>query len=94
MVRIWILTILTLFLILILAQIYAFWEKRDEERMQFEAAEAALQKAREDQGRLTRDFDYYLHPENLEKELRARFNYKAPDEKTIILVPQSTTTNQ
>lgn len=87
MARLWILSILFLFLILITVQIYAFWGKRDEERTRFEEAQAALEKAKQDQGRLARDFEFYLRPENLEQELRARFNYKAPDEKTIILVP-------
>jgi cell division protein FtsB len=33
------------------------------------------------------DLEYFSNPENLEKELRGRFNYKKPDEKLIILVP-------
>ena len=31
---------------------------------------------------------YYSNPRNLEKELRARFNYRFPNEKLIIVVPK------
>ncbi len=37
---------------------------------------------------LKADIEYYSHPENLEKELRQKFNYKRSDEKMIIVVPQ------
>ena len=33
-------------------------------------------------------------PDNLEKELRARFNYKAIGEKMIIIVPENSSTSQ
>ena len=38
-------------------------------------------------GRLLEDVDYYSHDENLVKEFKSKFNYRAPDEKLIILVP-------
>ena len=37
------------------------------------------------------DLEYFLNPENLEKELRSRFNYKKPGEKLIIVVPPKDT---
>ncbi len=36
---------------------------------------------------LRSEIEYFSHPENLEKELRSRFNYKKPDEKMLIIVP-------
>jgi len=33
------------------------------------------------------DLEYFADSENLEKELRSRFNYKKPGEKMIIVVP-------
>ncbi len=36
--------------------------------------------------RLRGDLTYYERPENLEKELRARFNYALPGEKMAIIV--------
>lgn len=86
--RLWILIILVVFLALIVMQISAFWEKRGDEEIKLGETKAALERAKEDQEKLERDFSFYLRPENLEKELRARFNYKLPGEKTIILIPQ------
>lgn len=47
-----------------------------------------------DSRNLKADLEYLKIPENLEKELRSRFNYKKPGEKLIIIVPsrQATTT--
>ncbi len=36
---------------------------------------------------LKSDIEYFSRPENLEKELRARFNYRKQDEKMMIIVP-------
>lgn len=33
------------------------------------------------------DIQYFSNPENLEKELKSKTNYKKPDEKMIIIVP-------
>ena len=52
-----------------------------------------LDQARADQIEFQSELDYYLNPVNLEKELRARFNYRAPDEKLIILVPRGSSTS-
>jgi len=38
-------------------------------------------------GRLTEDIDYFGHDANLMKEFKSKFNYRAPEEKLIILVP-------
>lgn len=38
-------------------------------------------------GRLLEDIDYFGHDENLLKEFKSKFNYRAPDERLIILVP-------
>lgn len=32
--------------------------------------------------------EYFSNPRNLEKELRARFNYRLPYEKLIIVIPE------
>ena len=37
--------------------------------------------------RLLEDIEYFSHDENLVKEFKSKFNYRAPDEKLIILVP-------
>lgn len=52
-----------------------------------------LLKAQADNRAIQSDYQFYLNPVNLEKELRARFNYSLPGEKTIIIVPQASSTN-
>ena len=53
------------------------------------AAELQAQVGRfmEENKALDRDIDYYKNPNNLEKELKARFNYKRPGEELLIVVP-------
>ena len=49
--------------------------------------EARMRSLQTDSANLTSDLQYYQDPANLEKELRSRFNYKAPGEKLVIVVP-------
>lgn len=48
---------------------------------------ARLTKAEADEATLKEETQYLADPVNLEKELRARFNYKKPGEKMIVIVP-------
>lgn len=44
---------------------------------------------------LDSDINYYTNPENQEKELKSKTNYRNSDEKMIIIIsPSATTTNQ
>ena len=43
-----------------------------------------------DNDKLEEDIEYFKDPRNLEKEARARFNYRAPNEKMIMIVPPQT----
>ena len=43
----------------------------------------------EDNDKLNSQIEYFSDPRNLEKELRARFNYRLPNEKLIIIVPKN-----
>lgn len=51
------------------------------------ALQVRLAALKTDSENLKSDLDYLKIPENLEKELRSRFNYKNPGEKLIIIVP-------
>ena len=48
-----------------------------------------LNQAKADQAKFQEELQYYQNPANLEKELRARFNYKNPGEKLMIIVDRS-----
>ncbi|HEY4498317.1 MAG TPA: septum formation initiator family protein [Candidatus Paceibacterota bacterium] len=73
---------------LLLLQLY----RTDKERRELkrEAAEASEEMATVDVDNesLAEKIEYYSDPRNLEKELRARFNFRLPNERLIIVVPQ------
>jgi cell division protein FtsB len=73
------------------AQIYSFLGSRSELMVEFGEIEAKLNRAKADREKFQAELDYYSNPANLEKELRARFNYKSPGEKLIIIVPRNGT---
>ena len=70
-------------------QIYAFLGKEGTTRQDFSDFKAKLESAKLDQTKFQAELNYYLNPVNLEKELRARFNYRSADEKLLILVPRN-----
>ncbi|MHB9019595.1 MAG: septum formation initiator family protein [Minisyncoccota bacterium] len=42
---------------------------------------------------LDSDINYFSNPENQEKELKSKTNYKKSDEKMIIIIPPATATS-
>jgi len=55
---------------------------------EFEEIKSQYDEMQVDSDRLKGDIEYLSDPHNLEKELRARFNYRSPNEKLIIVVPE------
>lgn len=43
-------------------------------------------------GNLASDINYFSNPENQEKELKSKTNYKKPGEKMIIIIPPAAST--
>jgi hypothetical protein len=78
-------------LILLCVQIYKFWGQAGVSEKGYLDFKAKLDAAKSDEAKLQADLNYYMNPANLEKELRARFNYRSPDEKLLIIVPQNPT---
>jgi uncharacterized protein YfcZ (UPF0381/DUF406 family) len=81
------LVFLALFSVLLGYQIYLFYGSRGEAMHEYQVMEAKASQAKTDRDKLRAEIEYFSHPENLEKELRARFNYRRQDEKMFILVP-------
>ena len=83
--------ILTIVLLVVLValfwQLYQLYLQNKELRENFSALEDRVNGFNEENFRLQADLEYFSEPENLEKEIRSRFNYKKPGEKLIILVP-------
>lgn len=70
-------------------EVYTFLGKNGGLSEQYETVRAKLFAAKEESEKLKSDFAYFLQPGNLEKEFRARFNYKKNGEKMMIIVPRN-----
>lgn len=55
--------------------------------LDFSVSSKKLDSLKTDNVILRADLEYFKNPENFEKELRSRLNYKKPGEKMIIVVP-------
>jgi hypothetical protein len=82
-----IIVILIFFLVFLVSQLWYFYGESGAAEVELNKLKAELDQARRDREALTADYEFYLNPKNLEKELRARFNYRLPGEKLIIIVP-------
>lgn len=81
--------ILSIILVLVGARVYSFFKEERELSAELTDIEARLVKAKSDETQLTAEVQYLANPVNLEKELRARFNYKRPGETMVIIVPNA-----
>jgi cell division protein FtsB len=84
--------VLSVFLILIGVQVYSFVAQEWSLGSQLADVQASLTKAQAQETSLQEENQYLSNPENLEKELRERFNYKKPGETMVIIVPSTTST--
>lgn len=84
---------LIVFLSFLIVQIVKFAGRQHEARAIYDAAKAEYDTAAADHENLKEDFRYYSDPENLSKELRARFNYTLPGEKILIFVQEGDSTD-
>ena len=80
--------ILVGFLTFLTYEIYSFTRRAHDAETTQQNLEAQLKQTQSDKSALEREFDYAKRPENMEKELRARFNYRGAGEKMIIIVPE------
>lgn len=79
--------ILSIVFALTLGQAWSFYGREQTLARQLSEIRAQYGNAEKDHESLQAEYRYYQNPANAEKELRARFNYKKPDEKMIIVVP-------
>lgn len=70
--------------------VYVANAERIELSRKFSSIKSSVEDLKQDNEKLEGDLDYFKDPKNLEKEARARFNYRAPNEKMIIVVPPKT----
>jgi len=86
--RTFILVVLCAMFVLVGIGVYGAWKRSRVVLKELDATRAELMKATTNRDALRAELDYLLNPQNLEKELKARFNFKKPGEKLIILVPE------
>lgn len=94
MMKIAVAAILSIFLAVLGNEIYFFSKKNSENQVQYQKIKTELDQAQADMEKTKTDLNYYMNPANLEKEIRARFNYRLIGEKMIIIVPSASSTNQ
>jgi cell division protein FtsB len=79
--------------LLIGVQIFSFLQEQRTLSQNLEDVNARLTTAKTQEANLQEQMQYLSNPANLEKELRAQFNYKKPGETMIIIVsPQASST--
>jgi septum formation initiator len=83
-----------LFLVMIFlgVQVYSFFGQERTLDANLADIQLRLTNEKSDEADLENEVQYLSNPINLEKELRARFNYKKPGETMIIIVPSATST--
>lgn len=70
-------------------QIYSLSQQRTALQTDLDKIGTKLQPLLNENGELLAEIKYLKNDDNLEKELRSRFNYVKPGEKLIIVVPES-----
>lgn len=85
---------LSLLLLVLGNEIYYFWQKNSVSEARYRELRTELGQVQVDYNKMRENMNYYLNPGNLEKELRARFNYRMSGEKMFIIVQPASSTNQ
>ena len=81
---------LSIIFVILGIQAFSFVRQVNQLSAAYASAKDELTKAQAQETSLQDEEQYLANPANLEKELRARFNYVNPGEKMIIIVPSST----
>jgi len=84
--------VLSVFLVLLGVQVYSFVAQEWQLGGQLADVQANLVKAQAQEASLQEETQYLGNPANLEKELRARYNYKKPGETMVIIMSSGTST--
>ncbi|HEX4104388.1 MAG TPA: hypothetical protein VHZ04_02835 [Candidatus Paceibacterota bacterium] len=83
---------LSVMFVFIAIRVYGFFAQERELGADLADIQTQLTKAQTTETNLQLEVQYLANPLNLEKELRAQFNYKKPGETMLIIVSGSTST--
>jgi Zn-dependent protease with chaperone function len=79
--------IIGMFFLVVAFEAVSFWGQKRAAEADYVKMKAQLDAESVASESLRGDIGYYADPANLEKELRARFNYRSPGEHMIVIVP-------
>lgn len=83
---------LSLFLVAVLViaglEVFDLFAQRESLTREIDKLKTQVDIFNSQNARLQEDIEYFSHEENLAKEFKSKFNYRAQDEKLIILVPE------
>lgn len=85
--------ILSLVLVFIATQIFSSLKEAHSLATAYATLSGQLNAAKLQEENFSAEVNYLADPMNLEKELRARFNYAKPGETMVIIIPSSTATS-
>ncbi len=68
---------------------YIYFSSQEQRQLQENLfnLRAQIEILAEENKHLKSEIEYFSYPENLKKELRAKFNYRKPNERMIIIIP-------
>lgn len=79
--------ILAIIIIAVSVQTFGLFRKGYGMGKQLRASKEKMEALSKENEELQAQLNYFAREENLEKELRSKFNYKRPDEKVMIITP-------
>lgn len=81
--------VIVLFAVIVLGGVW-LWRAGGESigaKQAMEALRSKLGSVSEENNLLKAEAEYFSKPENMEKEIKKRFNYREKDEKMMIIIP-------
>ncbi|MBS3902821.1 MAG: hypothetical protein KGZ30_00375 [Anaplasmataceae bacterium] len=87
------LIVLVLIVGLVTYQVFELRKKEDNLSKEKQTAEERLQGAIETRESLQAELGIFKDPELIEKELRRRYNYRLPDERMMVIIPENETSS-
>ncbi|MDI6717705.1 MAG: septum formation initiator family protein [Patescibacteria group bacterium] len=79
--------LLAVFTIALLTKTYFLYKESSGLEKELLESQSKIESLNKENNDLKSQVDYFSKQENVEKELKAKFNYKNPDEKMMIIVP-------
>lgn len=85
--KIVIVIIIVIVIVMALAYVYFTFQEQRQIKGNLSNLNARIETLVKENEFLKSELEYFSEPENLEKELRTKFNFRKPDEKMMIVVP-------